>query len=139
MDNSVTGEEAKSIAQATELDIAAAIPSTMVARIEQAPTGVLMSCATKEYYHWAGGTKAFLKPDTDPAKAITAISDSFLKRPGFTMRILQDDDTGPSVAITGPGDSSYAAVIFHRDSLIRIASFSPCFRLSDGQSPFDEF
>jgi len=139
VDTSLNVYDAKKIAQQTESEMAALIPASSVDRIEQKPTGILMSCSATKTCHWAGETTVYLHDGVDTSQVISSIVKGFSEREGFQSQLETAIDGGPRASIVGPDDSAYIADVWNHGASIEISSFSPCFRLTDDLSPLDKF
>lgn len=61
---SLTLDDAKSVAQERETDLAEYVPSDAVASIEQRPYGALLSCDSERGYQWSGRTDGSYKRES---------------------------------------------------------------------------
>ena len=139
VDETLTVDEAKAIAQAGELDIVAQIPAELVVDVAQQPLGALLSCEGDRNYTWAGGTVVTVTADADVTEVIDGLRETFAERDGWNAEAETSSFGDPLVRILGPNGDHYLAGGIAEDSVIDIDSYSPCFHLRDDQSPHDDY
>ncbi len=133
----LTIAEAKRVAQGVEDSIVAKLPESMVASVDQRATGVLMRCGPDREYQWTGLTVVTLTESTSPESVIREVLEAYADDDELRPRDVTDS-VGPAVQLLGPYNSGYI-VDPRTDDSVNVASFSPCFDLSEGSSPSIEY
>ncbi len=133
----LTVEEAKAVAQSVETELAAFIPPDIVVSVDQRPFGVLLRCRADGSYQWTGATTVRIAPGKRvDAKALTSeIVAAYDGRNSFVAAVEQTSDGEPRAHIVGPDSAGYLVSEDPDRAGVRIASFSPCFELQEGLSP----
>jgi hypothetical protein len=138
VESELTWQDAKSKAQAMELEIAGLIPEDKVAKIEQPETGLLFSCSETQH-NWTGSTIVALSNGTEGEPLVKAIEEHYQdSRYDLKTRLdiageyevqLRSPDSAESYLVSGGWDPN----------AIRISSGSACFTLPDGVHPRGDF
>ncbi len=141
MDPSLTLDDAKSVAQERETDLAAYVPSDAVASIEQRPYGALLSCDSERGYQWSGRTDVNYKPGSlvDPQALVDSIVAAYANQDGFTAESAPTADNQPGAHVIGEHGAGYLVNENTSRTAVQILSFSPCFVLPDGMSPSKQY
>lgn len=139
VDENLTVDEAKAIAQEMEREIAALVPDEYVTDVVQNSTGTLMQCDTERGYQWAGSTRVYITDGLDVEAVVASASDEFGSRDGFRVEQDVTVDGEPSAHIIGDHGAGYLVERSVDGTYMDISSFSPCFRLPDGVSPRGDF
>ncbi|WP_301111461.1 hypothetical protein [Microbacterium sp.] len=135
----MTLEEAKSEAQAMELEIAALIPADVVANVVQKPEGTLFSCDDAQH-RWKGLTTVALVPGTEVEMVVKGVEAQMADDDRFEMRSWVDPAGEYTVQLTSP--ETAANFIFGEgieEGTIDIDSGSKCFTLPEGVYPGGTF
>lgn len=137
-ESSVTWEEAKTDAQAIEMEIASLIPAEAVADIVQKPEGTLLSCDETQH-NWNGSTTVTLTPSSNAERIVKDLETRLEDDDRFESRNWIDPTGAYNVQLMSP--STAANFIFGEDEphTIRIASGSVCFTLPEGVYPGGKF
>lgn len=137
MDEEVTIDEAKTIAQDMETTLAGLVPAEQVASIDQNPTGALMSCSKEGDYLWSGQTKVMLDPGTayDGAAVTDKIAQEYNGRDSYRTETEVTPDGQPSAHVIGSNGVGYLVTLSVDRTFVQILSFSPCFVLPEDVSP----
>jgi hypothetical protein len=137
VDDKVTIDEAKSIAQGMEKTLAGFVPAEQVASIDQNPSGALMSCSREGDYLWSGQTKVLLNSGAvyDGAAVTEKIAEQYDGRDYYTTETGLTPDSQPSAHVIGSDGEGYLVALSVDKTFVQILSFSPCFVLPEDVSP----
>ena len=135
----LTVEDAKSIAQTMERDLAALVPEEFVTEVVQNDTGVLMKCDDDGAYQWTGQTRVYVTDGVDAAAVVAAASDQFSGSADFRVEEDTTADGEPRAHIIGEGGEGYLLSRSVDGTYVGVSSFSPCFLLPDDVSPRGDF
>lgn len=130
----VTWHTAKTTSQALELRVVELLPPESVLQVEQADTGEVAVCNSREY-RWLGVTTVSLAASTTPGEAVVFIEER-LGEHEWTLvpdhdvlrnrrLVATDPKTATRILVRGDGE----------DGEIQIASTSPCFPSSNDVDP----
>ena len=133
----VTIDQAKTIAQKMETTLAGFVPPDQVASIDQNPTGALMSCSTEGDYLWSGQTKVILEPGAayDGAAVTSEIAATYDDSESYRTETDTTRDGQPRAHVIGENGEGYLVALSVDKAFVQILSFSPCLVLPDGVSP----
>lgn len=137
VNENVTIDQAKTIAQEMETTLAGFVPPDQVASIDQNPTGALMSCSKEGDYLWSGQTKVMLDPATayDGAVVTSKIAAAYDGSESYRTETDLTNDGQPSAHVIGGNGEGYLVALSVDKTFVQILSFSPCFALPEGVSP----
>lgn len=137
VDEKVTIDEAKTIAQGMEQSLAGLVPAEQVASIGQNPTGALMSCSKEGDYLWSGQTKVMLNSGTayDGAAVTEKIAQEYNGRDSYRTETDLTTDGQPRAHVIGGNGEGYIVARSVDKTFVQILSFSPCFVLPEDVSP----
>lgn len=137
VDEEVTIDEAKTIAQDMETTLAGLVPAEQVASIDQNPTGAFMSCSTEGDYLWSGQTKVMLNPGAayDGAAVTGKIAQEYNGRDSYRTETDLTTDGQPRAHVIGGNGEGYIVALSVDRTFVEIFSFSPCFVLPEDVSP----
>ncbi|BAJ76030.1 phenylalanyl-tRNA synthetase alpha subunit [Microbacterium testaceum StLB037] len=134
VDEALSVDDAKALAQKVEREIAAVLPSSMLADLEQQEKGAFFGCTRDGARQWAGGLTATVVGDPTPEDVIGVIADHY--RNGGDYRVSLRQDQGDSIVNIAGEYGSLWIVRYIRDRAeLDVDSFSPCIRLPDGVWP----
>jgi len=140
MSSELSWRAAKTHAQQMELEIAALIPEKIIVSIDQAPTGVMLSCDATQH-NWNGQTTVTVKPKTEIEPVVRDIQTHYeSQNENFRIRSRYGVTGLYKLQLIAPakGESYLIGEGLEPDQ-IRIASGSPCFTLPEGVYPGGEF
>lgn len=134
VDEDLSVDDAKRLAQGVEREIAAVLPSSMLRDIEQQEKGAFLGCTRDGARQWAGGLTATVVGDPSPEEVIGVIADQYSSGGNYRVGLRQDQ--GDSlVNIAGEYGSLWIVRYIRDRAELDVDSFSPCIRLSDGVWP----
>ncbi|XTR51487.1 hypothetical protein ACOM2C_15190 [Pseudarthrobacter sp. So.54] len=133
----LTWQEAKAKAQATELEIAALIPTDTVVSIDQKKKGVLLSC-NKTQHKWNGSTTVTVAEGTKIEPIVKDI-EAHYRANGAKVSVDLDVDEKYRIQISLGAGENYIVAEDLAPNEIRIASGSACFTLPGGIYPGGDF
>ncbi len=134
VDEDLGVDDAKALAQKLERDITAALPSSMLADIEQQEKGAFLGCTRDGARQWAGGLTATVVGDPLPEDVIGVIADHYRNSGEYRVGLRQDQ--GDSIVNIAGEHGSLWIVRYVRDrAQLDVDSFSPCIRLPDDVWP----
>ncbi|KZE41308.1 hypothetical protein [Microbacterium sp. T32] len=137
VEENVTIDQAKTIAQEMETTLAGFVPPDQVASIAQNPTGALMSCSKEGDYLWSGQTKVILEPGTtyDGDAVTSKIAAAYDGSKSYRTETDMTTDGQPRAHVIGENGEGYLVALSVDKTFVQILSFSPCFVLPDDVSP----
>jgi hypothetical protein len=133
----LTVDDAKTETMAIERSVVDSFPAAEVVSVDQAPTGVLLSCSD-DTYQWTGRVTVQMDGASDRAAVLDVIADAFDDREGYDSTI--DEQTGdPRLLVTGPDGAAYVGRFDEASHLVTLASASRCVALREGERSSDTF
>ncbi|WZH35970.1 MAG: hypothetical protein PIR02_14530 [Microbacterium enclense] len=134
MDEELSVDDAKALAQRVEREISTVLPSSMLTDIEQQAEGAFLGCSRDGARQWAGGLTASVVGDPPPEDVIGVIADHY--KSGGNYRVGLRQDHGDSLVNIAGDYGSLWIVRYIRDRAeLDVDSFSPCIRLPDDVWP----
>lgn len=129
----LTLSEAKTTAQAIELELSALVPSPLVAAIAQTSRGSLLDCASGGS-HWSGHTRVDFIGPIDTAQVLEAGARAWNAR-GEPWHASVEDivEADLMLVVRGPGDSQYLMSTSSDKTYAHIDSFAPCVEVQPGE------
>lgn len=130
-------DDAKTETMAIERSVVDSFPAAEVVSVDQAPTGVLLSCSD-DTYQWTGRVTVQMDGASERAAVLDVIAGAFDDREGYDSAI--DEQTGdPRLLVTGPGGAAYVGRFDEASHLVTLASASRCFALREGENSYDTY
>jgi hypothetical protein len=137
VDDDLTVDGAKTETMAIERSVVDSFPAAEVVSVDQAPTGVLLSCSD-ETYQWTGRVTVQMDGASDRTAVLDVIAGAFDDRKGYDSAI--DGQTGdPRLLVTGPEGAAYVGRFDEASHVVTLASASRCFVLREGENSYDTY
>ncbi|NRD27699.1 hypothetical protein [Frigoribacterium sp. VKM Ac-2836] len=136
-DDRLTVDGAKTETMAIERSVVDSFPAAEVVSVDQASTGVLLSCSD-DTYQWTGRVTVQMDGASDRAAVLDVIAGAFDDQDGYDSTI--DEQTGdPRLLVTGPGGAASVGRFDESSHLVTLASASRCFALREGENSYDTY
>jgi hypothetical protein len=133
----LTVRDAKTETMAIERSVVDSFPAAEVVSVDQAPTGVLLSCFD-DTYQWTGRVTVRMDGASDRTAVLDVIAGAFDDRKGYDSAI--DEQTGdPRLLVTGPEGAAYVGRFDEASHVVTLASASRCFALREGENSYDTY
>lgn len=139
VDESLSVADAKQMTQAMELELAASVPESATASVEQDDEGMFLGCGDDRAVQWTGQTKVLLQSGANPAGIVDSVVADYANRDPYTAELETAVDGSPSAHVLGPHGSGWLMTPSADLTQMEILSFSPCFRLPEDIHPSDKY